>query len=142
MMLTHPIKPASGFVALAVIGSIEMAPAQDATHKAMCDCNPIVEAFLLLPVIAMSPPAKASAPSTPGLGCGRLMAMPVAPGSSGFNDHAHQVLATLSYRLANITTLPSPDSPRTNITITGASLREPTRFLQFMWRTDIQGRNP
>jgi hypothetical protein len=52
------------------------------------------------------------------------------------------VLATLPYRLATITTLPSPDSPWTSITVTGASLREPTPFLQFMWRTDIQGTNP
>lgn len=63
-------------------------------------------------------------------------------GIIAFNDHAHLALATLPYRLANITTLPSPDSPWTSITVTGASLREPTPFLQLMWRTDIQGRNP
>lgn len=63
-------------------------------------------------------------------------------GIIAFNDHAHLVLATLSYRLATITTLPSPDSPWTSITVTGASLREPTPILQLMWRKDIQGRNP
>ena len=63
-------------------------------------------------------------------------------GIIAFNNHAHLVLATLPYPLATITTLPSPDSPWTSITVTGASLREPTPFLQFMWRTDIQETNP
>lgn len=78
-------------------------------------------------------------PAYPWIGLWAVEGEPDRTAIIAFNASAHITLATLPYRLTNIATLPSPHGSWTGITITGAGLRKPAPYLQFMWRTDSAG---